>query len=142
MNILEIIFLVGVVTSWALWNDRDGDDHRGLNDVAWECFFIVTCSAIITIVEFGIHQSLESAIFYIKCLCVSFFGFALFFPYLFNWHWHNKLHDTGRLEYILNHLSEKAIPDKWFLKYNVSWMVRLFIYCALFSLSILWFLNN
>jgi len=139
MKALEIIFLVSIVTTWALWNDRNGDNHKGWNDVFWESFIIMISSAIVSLVDSDWHA-------YLKSVTIAVTGFGLFFPYLFNWMWFNKYTGTyrrlsDRLYYVFNHLSDKAWPDRWPLWRKVGWLGRLFIYTVLFVLAILWFLN-
>lgn len=142
MKILEILFLIVPVTAWALWNDRNGDDHKTSNDIIWECVIMFLCSEVIAYIE-GFHIAF-------KAMLVSITGFGLIFPYLFNWHWWNKnrmgdwmihqLYAGAKKEYILTHLSKTALPDRWFLKYNISWQVRLIGYLVLFTASVIWFI--
>ncbi len=113
------------------------------------------CSFIIAIImdfnpPFGIIAGITN---YLKCLSVSITGFGLIFPYAFNYRWWRKITFSNNLHvwvsqealrrdhirYTLRHLSKTATPDKWFIKYNVHWLVRLLLYITLFTLSVIWF---
>ncbi len=134
MKALEITFLVATVTVWALWNDRNGDEHKGLNDVFWESFIILVCSALVYW-----YEKYDWYV-YMKSLVVATTGFGLLFPYLFNWYWHNKWYMTGRIYYIFNHLSNKSWPDRWPLWRKIGWFGRLLVYCILFASALIWFI--
>lgn len=148
IRFLEILFLIIPVTAWALWNDRNGDEHKTINDIFWEQFIMVSCSIIVRFIEFGSPNTLDSSIFFVKCLTVSVTGFGLIFPYAFNWYWYCKnrvfvmtLDEKLKwiMYYVLTHLSGKAWPDRVFLKYNIHWAVRLAMYIVLFGVSVYWF---
>lgn len=142
MKLLEILILIVPAVVYALWNGRNGVNHPAIKQV-------IIVSAIIGIVQlcqFSFPHE-YSLLMYVKGVLVSITGYALIFPYAFNWYWFNKqysntdLEHGNRLSYILNHLSKTAIPDKWFIKYKISWQVRLIGYLVLFIASIVWFIQ-
>lgn len=134
MIALEILILVVPVTLWALWNDRNGDDHKNLNDILLECLFMVLSSLIVKWIGGN----------FLKALLVSITGFGLIFPPLMNWRLAYRFgydYEDGRLLYIFNHLSRKAWPDRLFLKYGVHWLVRLVMYLSFFVGAIILFVK-
>lgn len=157
MKLLEILLLVLPITAWALWNDRNGDEHKTSNDIFWECVFVIWMPILIRVFQVIVLQypdakSLpEWLSIYLPMYAVSITGFGLIFPYAFNWMWFNKTMKYSsimykckisrlRVNYILTHLSQTAMPDKWFIKYNVHYLVRLSLYVTLFGLSVYWFI--
>lgn len=140
MKLIEILILIVPVTAWALWNDRNGDDHKkgNYNDISWETWFILTSSAIVYWIED------YNWLIYFKSLAISITGFGLIFPYAFNWYWlyHQRSQLTGLRRFIraMSMLSDTAIPDKWKWWRSLGWFGRLLVYVVLFTLALIWFL--
>jgi hypothetical protein len=143
MRILEILLLVIPVTAWALWNDRNGDDHKNYNDVSWEFAIMFLSIMPVATIEFLHDRSISlSYLFIFKCNLVSITGFGFLFPYSFNWYWFSKYFYgsfENRLYYTLTHLSKTAWPDRMPLWIKFGWFGRLITYIILFSLAIFWF---
>lgn len=160
MKALEIALLIIPAVLWKLWKDRNGTVHPNNEPIV---VWIIMCvsTALSGLIEISYTTSIHDMInqhhyswfLILKCLSISITGYALIFPYAFNVMWSFKYHNYNdladklsnttilkdRLKYVLTHLSETAIPDKYFLKYNVHWLVRLLLYVTLFSLSLYWF---
>lgn len=144
----EILILVIPAVLFALWNGRNGLVHPNSRQVIIIGFIIIVCSFIVVVMrrdEFN-GASFNGLISNLQCLAVSITGYGLLFPYAFNYMWFRKffgheVHLPIILKYIVNHLSEDAIPDKWFLKYNVHWIIRLLLYLVFFVGAIILFVK-
>jgi hypothetical protein len=76
----------------------------------------------------------------IKTLLIAITGHGLFFPLLMNWVLYPKdYRREGRWLFTVDNLSPDAYPDKLFIKFKISWWLRLVIYLTLFILSVTWF---
>src|SRR5690348_8119897 len=136
IKLLEILILIIPAVSYALWNGRNGVKHPAYKQV-------ITVGVIIGLCQlfqfFFVHHDYFLSTYLKGCL-VSITGYGLFFPYMFNWIWGikavfwSKEPFIDKLNYVLQRLSSTAIPDRYFIKYNVHWLVRLLIYVTLFVL--------
>jgi hypothetical protein len=145
MKLLEILLLIIPPLAWKLWKDRNGTKHPN-HDLIYVALRMTIAVFIIRVCHFKIDTFIDSLTLASKCYAVSITGFGLLFPYAFNFMWYQKYFSRytilapDRWYYVLNHLSETAIPDKYFLKYNVHWTVRLGVYIALFVLALIMFI--
>lgn len=152
MKALEIALLIIPAIAYALWNGRNGVEHPNTKQVINVCLIMFWSAIGIRLFEVYILNSSSLAkdwkeylSIYSPMWAVSITGYALIFPYAFNWYWFNKTTFIRKIPalkvtYILSHLSKTAIPDRWFLKYNVHYLVRLGLYVVLFGLSLWWFI--
>lgn len=154
MKILEIILLIIPAVSWKLWKDRNGVIHPAPKEVLSLMIIWSVCMFLVYMMRYTYPQTDFHFIFLLKCLLVSITGYALIFPYAFNYLWwrqitfYNNLHifvskstlRRDHIRYVLNHLSDTEIPDKWTWWRKCGWFGRLAIYIALFWLSLYWFL--
>lgn len=150
MKLLEILLLIIPAIFWKLWKDRNGTVHPNydLLKAWWIMLGFILVDRFIFHHYQHIATNYDALIFVSKHALVSITGYALIFPYAFNWYWYSKnrvfVMDKidifkFKLHYTLRQLSPTAIPDQWFLKYNIHWAVRLAIYIALFVGSLIWF---
>jgi len=157
-NFIEIILLFSPATGYSLWNGRNGIKHPNLDQVKTVALIMIVCVTLARFhaLYYGVSPFVETVSgvlwWYLKAYLVAITGMGLFFPPLMNavllkrshntfskthnskWSW-----DKSDTIYCLGHLSPNAWPDKLFLKYKISWHVRLIGYATLFTASVLWF---
>lgn len=144
INLLSIILLVLPSVSLKLYRDRNGVKHPDPEGVAW----VLTCWMLgfiaVAFIQYP-HESMPHVLL-LKCLAVSFTGHGLLFTYLFNILWAYKTNPSAPFRikqfYVLNHLSDSAIPDKWQWWRSLGPYGRLAVYLVCFVLSILWFIHG
>lgn len=146
INLLCIILLVLPSVSLKLYRDRNGRRHPDPEGVAW----VLTCWMLgfiaVALIQYP-HESMPHVLL-LKCLAVSFTGHGAIFNYAFNALWINKASHSGfdrqqwfeyRVHYVLNHLSDSAVPDRWQWWRSLGPYGRLAVYLVCFVISILWF---
>lgn len=139
MIALEILLLIVPALVFALRDDRRGDVHPNKDWVFTFMIMELACIAVSTFEYFSAYPGSWTHLRWIniKCLVVSITSFGLFFPILFNWAWWRKSDKTvQRLKYSFTHLSPKAWPDRWFIKFRIGWKTRLIGYVALFVVAV------
>ncbi len=143
IKLIEILILIVPAVSWKLCKDRNGTTHPN-NEPTMVLLIMVVCVFIVA----ALPHSHKTGLYYFECLSVSITGYALIFPYAFNFYWYSKnrifiMSITNKLKYKLyytfNHLSDTAIPDKWKLWRSLGWFGRLLVYVVLFIISLYWF---
>lgn len=143
--LIECSLLILPELIYALWNGRKGIKHPAVLQTLWVANIMMIVAIGVSTYEYftaypGSWNHLRWVT--IKCLAVAITGYGLLFPLAFNWMWYSKFDSSHRMtktQYILDHLSPTAIPDKYFLKYRIHWGVRLGLYLGLFVGSVLWF---
>lgn len=149
--LLECSALILPALIYALWNGRKGLKHPNFEQVKNVACIMILC---ITGVRFlALYKGWEHFAanipevlwWYLKAFLVAITGYGLFFPPLMNfvltrknmfWNYGTFWH---KVKYCLDHLSPTAWPDRWFLKFKISWWLRLAIYLTLFIGSVIWF---
>ena len=133
---ISILILLFFPIMYKMVKDWNGFDHKSFNEISLTTAIITINCCFMNVFLRPVNQVL----FFLQCLTVSITGFQLFFPYLINWrNSYNFGYTPPRLIYILNHLSDYAVPDKWPAYRALGWLGRLLLWSLLFTLSILWF---
>lgn len=149
--ILEILLLFGPATGYALWNGRNGLRHPNIDQVKTVALIMIVCVTLARFhaLYYGVSPFVETVYgvlwWYLKAYMVAITGYGLFFPPLMNWvlSRNGRLWEVtnfkGKLIRVFDRLSTEAWPDKIFIKWGISWQVRLIGYATLFLASVLWF---
>ena len=151
IKLIEILILIVPAVSWKLWKDRNGTVHPNREPIT--VFIIMNVCVLVCAFHLPYSGFYSLMIALLKAFSVSITGSALIFPYLFNWHWWNKNSMSSwrvnqhwgiiraKREYILEHLSDTAIPDRWKLWRSLGWFGRLLVYVVFFMVALTWFIN-
>ena len=149
IHLFAYLTLIVPPTGIKLIKDRNGIQHPDPSE-AWFVALICGCSGGIACI---LNDSL-SLWEWVRATCVSGGSFWLLFPYLFNWMWFNKtIQPTiirckqkgliiyskiyNRRWYILNYLSDKAIPDKYNWWRKLGWAGRIIVYLLIFTITVI-----
>lgn len=122
--ITEIFFILilTVPTIYAVWEDRNGDEHPN-HDWVGILVVMVICSLVVGFIDGRMSFAMD----FIRALCLSIAIYVL----LFNWLIGYVLWKRGVIELKpgkkwYNHYSKTAIPDKWMIWNTARWWQKLF----------------
>ncbi len=149
IHVFTYLILIVPPTGIKLIKDRNGIQHPDPGE-AW---FV----ALICVASGGIACILNDSLSlwgWFRATSVSCGSFWLLFPYLFNWYWwhktikpYNTPHKIGNYTlyystyklwwYVVDHLSDTAIPDKWPVWRKIGWFGRLLVYLIIFTITVI-----